>query len=137
MKHHVNLERRRQAVYGWLLLSPGAILLTTFAFYPSLATLWASLFSRGTRRRRPESVGAENYSDLFADPTFWPVFKNTLFSAGGTIRASIIIALVLALWRTSKTPARRLWRPAYLTPPVKHERAPWGERGCSHGKIRG
>src|SRR3546814_6023113 len=118
MKHHVNLERRRQAVYGWLLLSPGAILLTTFAFYPSLATLWASLFSRGTRRRPPEFVGAENYSDLFADPTFWLVIKNNLFYAGVTIPVSIVIALVMALWANSKIPARGFVRTAYFTPTV-------------------
>ena len=76
MSVHANLERRRQAIYGWLLLSPAAVLLTVFAFYPSIATLWSSLFSRNTRRRPTEFVGTENYSDLFADPTFWLVVKN-------------------------------------------------------------
>src|SRR3546814_14932034 len=118
MKHHVNLERRRQAIYGWLLLSPAAILLTTFAFYPSLATLWASLFSRGTRRRPPAFVGAENYSDLLADPTFWPVIKNNLFYAGVTIPASLVIALVIALWAHSTIPALGFVRSVYFTPPV-------------------
>ena len=64
MAQHVNIERRRQVIYGWLLLSPAAILLTTFAFYPSLATLWSSLFSRGTRRRPSEFVGVENYTEI-------------------------------------------------------------------------
>ena len=85
MSEHVANERRRQALYGWILLSPAAILLTTFAFYPSLATLWSSLFSRGTRRRPSEFVGAENYTDLFADPTFWKVVVNNLIYAGATI----------------------------------------------------
>ncbi|MBT4235245.1 MAG: sugar ABC transporter permease, partial [Marinovum sp.] len=31
MSAHANLERRRQAIYGWLLLSPAAVLLTVFA----------------------------------------------------------------------------------------------------------
>ena len=76
MSAHANLERRRQAIYGWLLLSPAAVLLTVFAFYPSIATLWSSLFSRHTRRNPSEFVGTENYADLFADPTFWLVAKN-------------------------------------------------------------
>ena len=76
MSAHANLERRRQAIYGWLLLSPAAVLLTVFAFYPSIATLWSSLFSRHTRRNPSEFVGTENYADLFADPTFWLVVKN-------------------------------------------------------------
>ncbi|WP_108861531.1 carbohydrate ABC transporter permease [Ruegeria sp. Alg231-54] len=118
MAEHVNIERRRQAIYGWILLSPAAILLTTFAFYPSLATLWSSLFSRETRRRPSEFVGGENYTDLFADPTFWKVVVNNLIYAGATIPISIAIALSMALWANSKIPARGFVRTAYFTPTV-------------------
>ena len=118
MSEHVANERRRQAIYGWILLSPAAILLTTFAFYPSLATLWSSLFSRETRRRPSEFVGGENYTDLFADPTFWKVVTNNLIYAGATIPISIAIALTMALWANSKIPARGFVRTAYFTPTV-------------------
>lgn len=105
-------------IYGWILLSPAMILLTTFAFYPSLATLWTSLFSRNTRRRPSEFVGGENYTDLFADPTFWKVVTNNLIYAGATIPISIVIALAMALWANSKIPARGFVRTAYFTPTV-------------------
>ena len=118
MTSHANLERRRQAIYGWLLLSPALILLSIFAFYPSIATLWSSLFSRNTRRRPSEYVGGENYSDLFADPTFWLVVKNNLLYAGVTIPVSIAIALAMALWANSKISARGFVRTAYFTPTV-------------------
>lgn len=118
MSAHVNLERRRQAIYGWLLLSPAAILLMVFAFYPSVATLWTSLFSRDTRRNPSEFVGSGNYADLFADPTFWLVVKNNLFYAGITIPVSIGIALAMALWANSKISARGFVRTAYFTPTV-------------------
>ena len=118
MAENVNIERRRQAIYGWILLSPAAILLTTFAFYPSLATLWSSLFSRGTRRRPSEFVWSENYTDLFADPTFWKVVTNNLIYAGATIPISIAIALSMALWANSKISARGFVRTAYFTPTV-------------------
>ena len=118
MAEHVNIERRRQAIYGWILLSPAAILLTTFAFYPSLATFWSSLFSRGTRRRPSEFSGVENYVDLFADPTFVKVVINNLIYAGATIPISIAIALSMALWANSKIPARGFVRTAYFTPTV-------------------
>lgn len=118
MAEHVNLEKRRQAIYGWLLLSPAMVLLTLFAFYPSVATLWSSLFSRGTRRRPSAFVGSENYADLFADPTFWKVVTNNLIYAGATIPISISIALAMALWANSKIPARGFVRTAYFTPTV-------------------
>ena len=118
MSAHVNLERRRQAIYGWLLLSPAMVLLTVFAFYPTIATLGSSLFSRGTRRRPSKFVGEENYADLFADPTFWLVVKNNLLYAAATIPVSIIIALSMALWANSKISARGFVRTAYFTPTV-------------------
>jgi sn-glycerol 3-phosphate transport system permease protein len=118
MSAHANLERRRQAIYGWLLLSPAAVLLTLFAFYPSVATLWSSLFSRGTRRKPTEFVGTENYAELFADPTFWIVVKNNLLYAGITIPVSIFIALSMALWANGKIRARGFVSTAYFTPTV-------------------
>ena len=118
MSAHVNLERRRQAIYGWLLLSPAMMLLTVFAFYPTIATLGSSLFSRGTRRRPTKFVGEDNYADLFADPTFWLVVKNNLLYAAATIPVSIIIALSMALWANSKISARGFVRTAYFTPTV-------------------
>lgn len=118
MSRFVQIERRRQAIYGWILLSPAVVLLSTFAFYPSLATFWSSIFSRQTRRRPSEFVGFENYSDLFADPTFWKVVTNNLIYAAATIPISIAIALAMALWANSKIPARGFIRTAYFTPTV-------------------
>ena len=118
MSRFVQIERRRQAIYGWILLSPAVVLLSTFAFYPSVATFWASIFSRKTRRRPSEYVAFENYSDLFADQTFWKVVINNLIYAGATIPISIVIALAMALWANSKIPARGFIRTAYFTPTV-------------------
>lgn len=118
MSDAVALARRRQAVHGWLLLTPALVMLTTFAFYPTVATVWTSLFSRGTRRRPSEFVGLENFERLFADPTFWQVVQNNLIYAGLTIPASILIALVMALWANARLPAQSFIRGAYFTPTV-------------------
>lgn len=118
MNKYQSDERRRQSLYGWMLLTPAAILLSLFAFYPSIATFWSSLFSRGTRRRPSEFVGLENYADLFNDPTFWLVVKNNLMYAGITIPVSIFFALSMALWANSKISARGFVRTAYFTPTV-------------------
>ncbi|MEZ5651046.1 MAG: sugar ABC transporter permease [Burkholderiaceae bacterium] len=111
-------DRSRQAVHGWLLLGPAMILLSAFAFYPSVATFWTSLFSRATRRRPSQFVGADNYQDLLADPTFWVVVENNLVYAAATIPVSIAIALVMALWANARIPARGFVRAAYFTPTV-------------------
>ena len=118
MARSINIDRRRQTIYGWLLLMPAGVLLTLFAFYPTVATFWSSLFSRGTRRRPSEFVGVENYAALFDDPTFWTVVQNNLLYAAVTIPVSIGIALAMALWANSKIPARGFVRTAYFTPTV-------------------
>ena len=111
-------DRRLQIINGWLFLSPALILLSLFAFIPSITTLWSSAFSRGTRRRPSEFIGMENYQDILADPTFWKVLTNNLIYAGVTIPISIGIALAMALWANSKISARGFVRTAYFTPTV-------------------
>ncbi|MCZ7599668.1 MAG: sugar ABC transporter permease [Gammaproteobacteria bacterium] len=112
------LEKRRRVIHAWLLLMPALVLLSLFAFIPSLTTLWSSMFSRGTRRNPSEFIGGGNYTDLFNDPTFRTVVENNLFYAGITIPVSIVIALAMALWANSKIPARGFVRTAYFTPTV-------------------
>ncbi|MFG1295573.1 carbohydrate ABC transporter permease [Xanthobacter variabilis] len=111
-------QRRLQALYGWMLLSPALILLTVFAFLPAFATVWGSLYSRGTARRPAVFNGLENYADLAADPTFWTVLGNNLVYAAVTIPVSIALALAMALWADSRIPLRGFVRSAYFTPTV-------------------
>ncbi len=105
-------------VYGWLLLTPAAILLIGFTHYPAIATLVDSFFSTGTVVRPSRFVGFDNYAALLDDPIFWQVLGNNAWFALGTIPTAIAIALVMALWVNEKLPARALVRMAYFTPTV-------------------
>ncbi len=97
---------------------PAGILLTMFAFLPTVTTVWHSLFSKATARRPARFVGLDNYEAMLADPVFWQVAKNSLWYAVGTIPTSIAIALGMALWVNSKLPARTLVRMAYFSPTI-------------------
>lgn len=105
-------------VYGWLLLTPAAILLVGFTHYPAAATLLESLFSTGTVVRPSRFVGLANYAALAEDPIFWQVLWNNLGFALGTIPTSIAIAIVMALWVNGALPGRALVRMAYFTPTI-------------------
>ena len=105
-------------VYGWLLLTPAAILLIGFTHYPAIATLVDSFFSTGTVVRPSRFVGFDNYAALLDDPVFWQVFGNNAWFALGTIPTAIAIVMVMALWVNEKLPARALVRMAYFTPTV-------------------
>ena len=105
-------------VYGWLLLTPAAILLVGFTHYPAAATLVDSFFSVGTALRPSRFVGLDNYAGLIDDPVFWQVLKNNFWFALGTIPTSIALALLMALWVNARLPGRALVRLSYFTPTV-------------------
>jgi len=105
-------------VYGWLLLTPAAILLIGFTHYPAVATLFDSFFSTGTVVRPSRFVGLANYALLADDPIFWQVLRNNLAFAAGTIPTSIALALLMAIWVNDKLPARALVRMSYFTPTI-------------------
>jgi sn-glycerol 3-phosphate transport system permease protein len=105
-------------VYGWLLLTPAAILLIAFTHYPAAATLWDSLFSTGSPIRPSRFVGIANYASLLEDPVFRKVLWNNFVFALGTIPTSIALALLMAVWVNAKLPGRALARMAYFTPTI-------------------
>lgn len=105
-------------MYGWLLLTPAAILLIAFTHYPTVATVIDSLFSKGNPIRPAQFVGFENYRMMIEDPIFWKVMVNNLWFALGTIPTSIALAIVMALLVNRALPGRALVRMAYFTPTI-------------------
>lgn len=111
--HHHKMQ-----LYGALLLLPAALLLTTFAYFPTVTTVINSLFLPGFRGAPTAFVGLENYQVLFDDPTFWKVARNNLIYAIGTIPTSIALALGMALLVNRKLRGRGFVRMAYFTPTI-------------------
>ncbi|HET9577166.1 MAG TPA: sugar ABC transporter permease [Usitatibacter sp.] len=105
-------------VYGWLLLTPAAILLIGFTHYPAAATLFDSFFSTGTVVRPSRFVGLANYAALGDDPIFWQVLGNNIAFAIGTIPTSMALAMLMAIWVNDRLPARALVRMSYFTPTI-------------------
>ena len=105
-------------VYGWLLLTPAAILLIAFTHYPTVATVIDSLFSKGSAIRPSRFVGLANYEMMIEDPIFWKVLTNNAWFALGTIPTSIMLAIVMALLVNRSIPGRFLVRMAYFTPTI-------------------
>ncbi len=112
------MHRREEAVTGWLLLLPAAVLLAAFTHVPALATLWHSLFSTSKPNRPARFVGLDQYRALVDDPVFWTSLANNAWYAFGTIVPSIALALLMALWVDRRIAGRGLLRLAYFTPTV-------------------
>src|SRR5664279_1743615 len=112
------MTRTTQWGYGWLLLLPSMALLVLFTHYPAVATVWHSFFSTPKGSRPAVFVGADNYRQLIEDPVFWKALSNNLWYALGTIPASIVIAILMAVWVSERIPGRGMLRLAYFTPTV-------------------
>lgn len=111
-------QHRRMQIYGALLLLPAAVLLTLFAYLPTVLTAVRSMFLPASGSRPAEFVGLENYAYLLEDPQFLQVALNNFIYAIGTIPTSIALALIMALFVNSKLPGRPFVRMAYFTPTV-------------------
>lgn len=105
-------------VYGWLLLTPAAILLIAFTHFPTLATVYESLFSKGSTIRPSRFTGFSNYESMMEDPVFWKVLTNNFWFAVGTIPLSVALAIAMALLVNRTLPGRSLLRLAYFTPTI-------------------
>ena len=105
-------------VSGWLLLQPPAVLLATFTHYPTVASIWESLFQPATATRPGRFVGLDNYASMLADPVFHQALFNNVWFALGTIPMAIALAILMALIADSRLPGRVLMRMAYFTPTI-------------------
>jgi sn-glycerol 3-phosphate transport system permease protein len=105
-------------VYGWLLLTPAAILLIAFTHYPTVATVYESLFSKGSMIRPSRFIGMANYESMIEDPIFWKVLFNNLWFAAGTIPVSVALAIAMALLVNRALPGRPFLRLAFFTPTI-------------------
>ncbi|GGW56773.1 MULTISPECIES: carbohydrate ABC transporter permease [Halomonadaceae] len=114
---NLNAHRTMQ-LYGALLLLPAALLLTAFAYLPTVTTVINSLFLPGFRGEPAAFVGLDNYRVLMDDPTFWKVARNNLLYALGTVPTSTALALGMALLVNARLPGRGLVRMAYFTPTI-------------------
>ncbi len=87
---------RREALAGFLFVSPWLIALVVFHVYPIVAATYLSL-SEYNVFNPPEFQGFDNYVKLWNDPTVWKAAGNSLFYALLSVPIGLAAALVLAL----------------------------------------
>ncbi|WP_176084643.1 sugar ABC transporter permease [Martelella sp. HB161492] len=90
--------RTREAIAGWLFVSP---ILTGFLIFfvgPLVAVFYYSTTEWNLLSQKSRFVGMENYVDaLTANDTFWHVLGNSLIFAAGLVPLNMALALGLAL----------------------------------------
>jgi multiple sugar transport system permease protein len=107
---------RDEAVFGYTLLLPAAILIVVLVGVPFLNALWLSFHRKLLGAQDAPWIGLQNYATLLLDSTFWLAVRNTFVFTVGSIGCKLIIGLVIAVILNEALPLRALWRSIVLLP---------------------
>ncbi len=91
--------RRTHSILPYLLILPTFVFVAAFTIWPTLNATYASFFRQRlnvARFREPTFIGFDNYVQLFHDPRFLNVLKNTFIYVLGTVPLSIFVAFIFA-----------------------------------------
>ncbi|MFN8441664.1 MAG: sugar ABC transporter permease [Caldilineaceae bacterium] len=115
-KRTYSAMRRREAIEGWLYLSPWIIGFIVFVAGPLLASLVLS-FTKYNVLRPPQFIGLKNYIFAFvSDPLFVPSLGRSFYYAALSVPLSMIGSLIVAILLNQKLRATTMWRTFYFLP---------------------
>src|SRR5690242_21920354 len=98
-----------QAVFGYALLLPAALLMIILVGVPFLRALWLSFHKKLLGADDAPWIGVQNYASLLADQTFWLAVKNTFVFTSGSIAVKLVLGISIALVLNETLPLRHLW----------------------------
>lgn len=111
-------QARREALEGYLALSPWAIGFVVFTVFPIGASIYLS-FTQWTIIEPPEWIGFGNYVRMFTrDPLFWQALKVTGLFVLISLPLKLVLGLMLALLLNLKIPGMNLYRTVFYIPAV-------------------
>jgi sn-glycerol 3-phosphate transport system permease protein len=114
-------SRRKFTPLAYVLIFPTAAFVALFTAWPVLLSVYQSFFLQRmniARFREPVFIGLGNYIDLFTDPYFSQVIKNTLSYILGTVPISIVLGFLFALLVNRKVRGIGFFRLAFFHPMV-------------------
>jgi multiple sugar transport system permease protein len=105
-----------EAIFGYVLLVPSAVLILVLVGVPFLRALWLSFHKKLLGLEDAPWIGLLNYTTLLGDAAFWQAVKNTFVFTGGSIGCKLVIGLAVALILNEAIPLRGLWRSIVMLP---------------------
>ncbi|WP_217351184.1 carbohydrate ABC transporter permease [Thalassospira marina] len=85
----------KRVLWAWGFLALPIVFYSWIRFYPTLDAFWLS-FTDWDLLNEPNFIGLDNYRQLFNDPQFWQVFKNTFTYLLAGTPISLCFAFVIA-----------------------------------------
>ena len=106
----------RQRLVAHLLTLPWHVTFWLFFAFPLVFSLFLSLTNYQLLTKGFSFIGLDNYRELLGDPSFLSSLKNTAIFVVGTIPATTIIALVMALLVHPHIKGRGIFRSGLFLP---------------------
>lgn len=117
MKPKLSKLARKEAMWGYIFITPGTLGVIVFTLFPLLFSFVMS-FTDWSMLSNPHFLGLKNYIELFQDETAGKEFRNTFIYAFGTAPIGVFISLVLATLMNTKIKGRSFYRVVYFLPYV-------------------
>jgi multiple sugar transport system permease protein len=108
---------QREAVEGYIAISPWILGFLLFVGGPILASLFIS-FTEWPMIDAPTFVGARNFGQLFQDELFWQALKVTAYYTFVSVPLSVFVGFSIALMLNQDVRGLALWRTVYYLPAV-------------------
>lgn len=109
---------RKEAVEGYLGLSPWLIGFVLFTLGPVVASIYFSM-TQWTITRPPQWVGLANYERMFFDdPLYWQALKVTFLYVLYSLPLKLVGGLALSLLLNVKVPGMNFFRTVFYIPAV-------------------
>jgi len=108
--------QRREALEGYLWISPWLIGFIVFSLGPIIASFYLSL-TKYKIGGTPQWLGLENYQTAFSnDPLFWPSIGRTFYFAIASVVLGVIFSLLAAMLLNQNIKGRTVFRALYYLP---------------------
>lgn len=112
-----NRLRKREALMGYLFISPWLVGLLTFTLGPVLASLILS-FTAWQVSAPPVWIGLDNYRELFADQAMYKSLYNTVFLTALGVPLNTVAGLSIALLMNQKVRGISIFRTIWYLPSI-------------------
>lgn len=100
----------------YLLLAPQLAITVVFFFWPAGEAVWYSFLRQDAFGISTQFVGLENFADLFADPLYLQVVRNTLVFSVAVTAIAMAVALLLAVLADRHIRGRETYRTLLIWP---------------------
>src|SRR3954452_15948681 len=99
-----------------LLVAPQLALTAVFFLWPAGQAIWFSTQRQDAFGIRTESVGLENFGDLFTDPLYRDSITRTVFFCAAVAALAMAVALALAVFADREIRGRTAYRTLLIWP---------------------